>query len=368
MKAPTYSITKVIALFGCMLFFACALFAQSGVSTKLIPLKKPIPLDRVPAPRAEEITQGAPNSTPNLTAYQQGIVPSRSLSNHPVQIVGDPRIVIENDCVVGWQVDFKDGDPIGLNLRYSRFENPFILAEGLTEKSVLDATWNKLKKIFSEFTTSHPLMLNVRTKDDKKVVCGMWYVLSGSSRSKYDRKTNRFNTSFSNAEQRRALDNVYALTVIPVPENVYAKPHLVYSSTHVEEATVPFQTGPARERLAVDSESTVAMPPYKVQGEWVQLRAVVETNKKSPAFGKMMYLEVVNVTPGTPFDRGGIRPGDMITEYQGVKTLGMDPLEFDSKVSALPFGSKLTLDFKDPAGQRRRLHVVVNAVIATVSK
>lgn len=96
-----------------------------------------------------------------------------------------------------------------------------------------------------------------------------------------------------------------------------------------------------------------AQPQQPIARPWLGMALAVRT---SPTGAKFLY--VVQVGPGTPAARAGMRAGDVITALDGKKVSSRDELDVMEFVSRLKIGRKLKLTVTRAGAQMQKVVLV----------
>lgn len=96
-----------------------------------------------------------------------------------------------------------------------------------------------------------------------------------------------------------------------------------------------------------------AQPPQPIARPWLGMALAVRT---SPTGAKFLY--VVQIGPGTPAAKAGLRAGDVITGLEGKKIESRDELDVMQLVARLKIGRKLKLSVTRAGAQMQKVVLV----------
>jgi len=96
-----------------------------------------------------------------------------------------------------------------------------------------------------------------------------------------------------------------------------------------------------------------AQPHQPIARPWLGMALAVRT---SPTGAKFLY--VVQIGPGTPAAKAGLRAGDVITGLDGKKVESRDELDVMEFVSRLKIGRKLKLSVTRAGAQMQKVVLV----------
>jgi hypothetical protein len=95
------------------------------------------------------------------------------------------------------------------------------------------------------------------------------------------------------------------------------------------------------EKGASDPDGIVRMKPFKVMSEWMEIRPMLQR-------GIVQFVTIRRVTPKSPVEAAGIKPGSVLVTLQGIHFRGLTQSAFNRTLDTLPGGNWLELGVADP--------------------
>lgn len=336
-------------------------------STRLgrLDLLAPVPLDKVKNITRENVRPGDVHTTfPAINYFE---------ASKKVTVIGLPRIVIENNCIIAWEFDYIEKAPSVIKfIVYNEVERPFLLKNaGLSIDQITEISLSHVKREVPEFDHK-PIHLNVvKDKNGDDVVYGLWYLQYGGPYHRYDSTNRKFVASYNRAQYSMVRNR----GVISFPQSIYQKEidrsksyarnkderRIVVADRSSEVASVDAILKQNKtESQVVDDSGLVTMPSVRVRAEWAEIQPVLDK-------GIISYVRVVHVLPDSPFARAGIKKGDRIIRIQEYDLRGMTEDKFAKIYDELIFRDVITITLENAFKRERVVNIHLRTTVAAMS-